>query len=351
MIDYKSNKRHHDKSEKTASKKDKSTKSINDSTILEELKLPESYQDDWSTGEELLEFAKNVEPKKRLFGDFIHEKSLCHFPSERGVGKSLLLMQLSIAICNLWTDFLGQRIDLYGPVIYVNAEMDKETFALRYKKLKESAPHFGPVNNHHQFYTFTTRKSFNSFQNELKNYIGKIKPVLVILDNWTVALRDTDGKREQISKLMIDLLNLKDELRFAMVIADHTRKNINNMISSSDMQSGSGAKTDLSDQDFMLRKTKDSEKRLLKRMKSRNAPEQRGSHLLFFDQQSLWFELSQESVNESEWLTPESLESETQETKLEIARQLQEQGKSLKHISEVVGISTATLSRKLNNSN
>ncbi|MEM7551654.1 MAG: AAA family ATPase [Bacteroidota bacterium] len=308
--------------------------------------LPKSYQNKISTLSDLLDIAKNTEEPKKLFGDFIHENSLIHFPSERGSGKSFLMMQIGLAIVNCWDHFLGERINIYGNVLFVNAEMNEPIFAKRLEKLLENPPGL-LKKTPHDFYTLTTRMSYQLFKTDLEQAIEKFNPKLIFLDNWTIAMRDNSGKKEDIANLMTELLDLKDKYSFSMVIADHTKKGVKSIVTDSDLQSGSGAKTDLSDQDFLLRKTKNQGERLLKRVKSRNAPEQNGAKLLRMNEQNLWFELIEDSVQEIDYLNMENKAEVTDEDRIRFATELQAEGKSLQVISDVVGLSKSTLHRKL----
>ncbi len=75
------------------------------------------------TFNELAEIGKTLPPIKKLFGNFILDKSTTLFPSERGVGKTMLAMQIASSIANEKNEFLGEKIELNGNVFYVNLEL------------------------------------------------------------------------------------------------------------------------------------------------------------------------------------------------------------------------------------
>ncbi len=75
--------------------------------------------------------AKFLMPQKKVFGNFILENKFIHFPSGRGTGKTFFALQLCIAISNCWDDFVGERIEIYGNMLYINCEMNEDTMKRR----------------------------------------------------------------------------------------------------------------------------------------------------------------------------------------------------------------------------
>ena len=60
---------------------------------------------------------------KKVFGNYILENSTVLFPSERGAGKTYLMLQLAIEIANGATHFCGERLEVPGNVLYINLEL------------------------------------------------------------------------------------------------------------------------------------------------------------------------------------------------------------------------------------
>lgn len=300
----------------------------------------------------LAEEGKTLPPLQRLFGNYILENSLVHFPSERGTGKSFFMLQVCIAVSSCWDSFCNERIEKYGPSLYINCELSEDVFARRASKLYENLPNPIPTSKGHPVRILTTRQSIMAIKKEVESEIHTLKPTLVVLDNWTIAFRDNDKSgREETSKFLVELLNLKDQYKFSLIIIDHTRKGTKFQLTDSDLQSGSGTKSDLADSDFFLRKSGQNPSfRLLKRVKSRNSEEQVNSKLLSFDPATLWFRCEEEEVNEVEHLQVN--QSSPIDDKLEVAALLmKEKNYTYQRAAESVGIPQTTLYNRLKKEN
>jgi predicted ATP-dependent serine protease len=264
------------------------------------------------TMNELAEAGKSIPEPKRLLGDFIIENSLVHFPSERGTGKTFFAVQICLAISNEATSFVGERIEMHGNTLYINCELSEDTFSSRLCKLYQNPPF--PINTNGKYIAkvITTRDTFAVKKDEIVKQIHELKPKLVVLDNWKTAFSNIETAKET-GEAMMELLDLKDEYRFAFLIVDHTKKGTKIQLTDSDLQSGSGTKSDLADSDFFLRKsTQDPCFRILKRIKSRYSVDQMGAKLLEFDMTSLWFECHSENVNEIDHLDVSAMRTDTE---------------------------------------
>lgn len=299
---------------------------------------------------ELAEYGKTLKPLKQIFGKYIFEKSLIHFPSERGTGKTFFMLQLCLCIAHGIDRFCNEQIELPGNTLYINCELSRDLMARRLAKLYANPP-FDLTRPRFEPYIYTTRQSFANDRTYIVEKIKKLKPVLVVLDNWKTAYQDIDNnKNKDATKAVLDLLNLKDKYGFALVVTDHTRKGSKLQLSDSDLQSGSGAKSDLADQDFFLRKScQEPSFRILKRSKSRLCEDSSSAKLLKLNTQTLWFDVEQEEVNEADHLNSELMAGLDEEA-WELAKAMQDKGASLREISKVTGISKSTLHRKFNTS-
>lgn len=306
------------------------------------MEKPNHYYDEMHA---LARHGKTLKPLKKVFGNYILEDCLIHFPSERGTGKTFFMLEVCIAISNGQKSFCNEALELNGNTLYINLELGRDLMARRLDKLFEHMPF--AKENEHQSFVFTSRKSFRDKKKDIVAKVTELKPVLVVLDNWKTAFQDIDSNRNQeATTVMIELLDLKDQYGFALVIVDHTKKGTKSMITDSDLQSGAGAKSDLADQDFFLRKSSlDQNFKLLRRIKSRICEEQRNPKLLLMNPNTLWFECIEEEVDELSHISPETVMSKDE--KKEMAAQLHEEGKSLAQISMKLGIPKSTVGRWL----
>lgn len=295
---------------------------------------------------ELAKYGKSLHPLKQVFGKYIFEKSLIHFPSERGTGKTFFMMQLCLCVANEIKSFCNESIELYGNTLYINCELSRDLMARRLAKLYENPP-VSLSNNKFESYIYTTRHSFANDRTYILEKINSLKPVLVVLDNWKTAYQDIDNnKNKDATMAVLDLLNLKDKFGFALVVTDHTRKGSKLQLSDSDLQSGSGAKSDLADQDFFLRKSsQDPSFRILKRSKSRICEDASHAKLLKLNFDTLWFEVQEEEVDEADHINPEIISGKDEA--YDLAKVMKENGATMDQIKAATGIPLSTLYRKL----
>jgi len=296
----------------------------------------------------LAEYGKTLNPLKQMFGKYIFERSLIHFPAERGTGKTFLMLQLCISVAHGAETFCNEPIEIHGNALYINCELSRDLMARRLSKLYSSPP-FSINEKNGEAFIYTTRQSFATDRTYIVQRIEELRPVLVVLDNWKTAYQDIDNNKNKDATLaVLDLLNLKDKYGFALVVTDHTRKGTKLQLSDSDLQSGSGAKSDLADQDFLLRKScQNPSFRILKRSKSRICEDATTAKLLRLNPDTLWFEVEQEEVNEADHLNGDLMAGLDEEA-LELAKAMKDKGASLREIARATGISKSALHRQLN---
>jgi len=294
---------------------------------------------------ELAEYGKNLPELILIWGKYIVEKSVVHFPSERGTGKTYLMMQLCLAISSGVKQFLGEKIGVNGNTLFINCELSAELMARRLAHLMKNCPF--SLTNEFTASVYTSRENFSSIKVEVIDIIKRTKPVLVVLDNWKTAFSNINGNsNNETSKVIIELLDLKDEYNFSLVIVDHTRKGTAELISNSDLQSGAGSKSDLSDQDFLMRKScQNSNYRLLKRSKGRNFEDQKHPKLLQLNVETMWFELVENETNEAHHLNSKNVNSSDELQKA--VEDLKDEGLSYSQIGEKLKISKSKVGRIL----
>lgn len=283
-------------------------------------------------------------PLKNLFGNYILDGALVHFPARRGSGKSLLCMQICLAISHRYEEFLGEKIEKHGTTLYLDFEMSESITQRRAYVLKKTASIY-KKEFADDLVIFNSRKSFIEEFNTINALLYQIKPILVVVDNLRNALRNVNTNSAADMANFFSILNaLKEIHNFSIVIIDHFKKHTNGLKSDSDLQSGSGVKTDLSDADFLLRNSSQHKNwRLLKRIKSRLVEESDVTKLISLNPETLWFEVISESVIESEHLGLSEIQDK--EELKDIALKLKDDGKSLEEIAQILGKGKTTIHR------
>ena len=291
------------------------------------------------------DMGSKLPPILKIWGDFILEESLIHLPSKRGLGKSLLCLQIGLAVSNRYKEFLGFKIEKPGPVVYLDFEMSPSTTSRRAFQLRKNAPSYD-AKYAEDFIIYNTQKSFIDEFVNINQIIDKKRPVLVIIDNLVCALSNTDTNNGVNMALLYSVLNgLKQFYGCTIVVIDHLRKHTDNKRSESDLQSGSGVKSNLSDADFMIRGSiQDISYRLLLRIKSRLVEESNTITLIKLNKLTLWFEFVENDVNESDHLLGECGDTEENKDK---ARHLYETGNTYRQIAKSLGKSPSTICRWL----
>ncbi|MFZ6010350.1 MAG: AAA family ATPase, partial [Bacteroidota bacterium] len=80
---------------------------------------------------ELATYGRTLNPLRQVFGKYVFEKSLIHFPSERGTGKTFFMMQLCLCVANGIPKFCNESIELHGNTLYINCELSRDLMARR----------------------------------------------------------------------------------------------------------------------------------------------------------------------------------------------------------------------------
>lgn len=298
--------------------------------------------------EELAELGERLPSLRKLLGNYILENSASLFAAERGVGKTWLGLQTCIAISCEWKSYLNEVIEFYGNTLFINCELSEETIARRVAKLFQKPP--TALNfNKYKCFVYTTRKSLEEEVEAIIEMAKVQRPVLIVLDNFRVAFLNSDtNNNKEVAKAMQLILTLKDMLQTTIIITDHTRKHTKNLLTDSDLQSGSGVKSDLVDSDMFLRKSKqDIQYRIFKRYKSRHSEESNGAKLIRLNPDTLWFEFVADGVDEAEHIGADVKPTNKYDEK-EIVLELRDKGKSIEEIAKILNRSKSTIHSWLN---
>jgi RecA-family ATPase len=295
--------------------------------------------------DEMAEQGRKLPPLRKLWGNYVLQRGLFHFIAERSSGKTLLGMQLCLVIAKGWKEFCKELIEVNGNTLYINLEMEHDFMKRRMDSLFK---HFsqnsqGPFKAimHSSNNNFATERSF------INELIKQYNPVLVIIDNYKFAFREFDPNKSNVAmQIMSDLRRLTKDHNIAVVVIDHTRKHTRSLKTESDLQGGSGSKSDAFDGDFFIRKScKDVQWRILKRDKSRMVEDQRKAKLLRLNPETLWFEMEEEEVDEMDHLSGEMLSGKDEA--YDLAKIMKENGATMEQIKAATGIPLSTLYRKL----
>lgn len=310
--------------------------------------LSELYSNKAKTMQQLALEGIHLKPLKKLFGNYVFEESLIHFPSERGVGKTFLGIQLCLAISNCWSSFLGEEINLHGNTLFVNCELSERLMQQRLARMFMAMGK--PLENKvYESIVYTTRDGLEIELKKISNLIENYNPVLMVLDNFRMAFLKEDTNRNHVAaQAMKMILDLKDKYKMAIILTDHTRKHTANYLTTSDLQTGSGTKSDLVDGDFFLRRSSQAKNlRVLKRVKSRLSEEEENAKLISFDGDTLWFELEKEDVDELDHIQGDVI-NDKQEKKSLVKKLREQKELTIEEIVEKTGVPKSTVHRWIN---
>lgn len=289
---------------------------------------------------QLAEEGKLTEELKKIFGNYVLERTTVLLTAERGLGKTFLAMEMCIAVARGDKSFCGEPIELHGNTLFINMELGETVLAKRMSKLYN-----GSGENEFTATAITCRYDLDTIEEELVSYIKEHKPVLIVVDNLRSAFSNKNNESNQeMTKTIMRLNDLRDQFGFALVLVHHTKKGTSDQLTSSDLQSGAGAISDMIDADFFLRRSKlDPNCRLLRRIKSRHCEEQHSAKLIQLDPGTLWFKMVEEEVDEADHILPDmNPEKEGQYLK---ARELKTQGYTIEQIAKELGVNRTTVWR------
>lgn len=310
------------------------------------MQLPLIFKDRFivSSFSDLAINANSLPAIRKIWGCYVLENSLTIFPSERGIGKTYLMLQLAIKVAGDDNSFCNEVIEHHGDVLYINLELSDATMGKRIQKLNESQSSKSKYKAH--IVKFDGNLIAN-LENIIKT-IKELKPILVIIDNLRAAGSHIDNeKNKAVVGFIQSLQKIITEYNCAIILVHHTKKGTRNQYLNSDMQSGAGALTDLADADFLMgRSCQDKDYRLVKRLKSRNCGEQEKPKLLRLNPDTLWYECIEEEVNESDHIIIESKRADKEKETNEW-RKLRLGGKTQDEIAKIYNVNKSTVSRRL----
>lgn len=295
------------------------------------------------TGNQNLIDASNMPIPDKLYSSLMFEGELTILAADTNVGKSIFAVQIANEIAQT-----GRK------VLYLDLELSDKQFERRYSE--DFANHFVFSPNFYRGdfapeFSIPAECSYDDYF--IESLIGTIEQIecrVVVIDNMT-RLISTDTDAAKSAKPLMDRLNqLKAEYGLSMLLLEHTRKtDAGRPISLNDMQ-GSKMKANFADAVFTIgRSAKDKNLRYVKQLKCRSAEvEYDADNVLLYevvkDSNFLCFKPLGFST-EYEHLQQPSEDDKT--ARIDRARELKGQGKSIRDIAAQLGLSKSTVSRIL----
>ena len=215
-------------------------------------------------------------------------KSLNFLAGEEGSGKSLLSMNLGIAVATGGLKFLDWIIEKPGKVLFLNNEIYFEDFLRRFQQMVKRLPGKLSLDN---FITPEAVPALNECFDQLNELCEQEKPALLILDCLYFAHNEDENDSSRMKELMRQLQSLRDQNDTCVVVVHHLKKGGRDQRLNSELMRGAGVFGAAADSILMLRRSQTEEsKRILKATKLRHAAdENKKARLLSLDPEIMWF--------------------------------------------------------------
>lgn len=295
--------------------------------------------------------AKKLPDPKPIFGTIFHEGEVAILFSNTGKGKSILGVQIAEGIAS------GRKIlnleTTQHKVIYFDFELSTKAFQRRYTNLEgfsyQFSNNFIRVEIDRNKELESEEKTFEELIiSSIKFQIEKTLAEVIIIDNITF-LSATNEKSKEALALMKLILDLSRKRNLAILLIAHTpKRDIYKPIQLEDL-AGSKALSNFTDVCFCIGESvKGSNVRYIKQLKNRNYP------IDFHEMNVMECEIVKENNflqfklvdfnSEEEHLKKVKEESDDQVEKI---NELKNEGKSNVEIGKMLGISEASVRRRI----
>lgn len=291
------------------------------------------------TANETMEEAKFEKPPRQLWNEFWFEGESCCLFADAGVGKSILAVQIA------------NKISQTDKVLYYDLELSSIQFRMRYfdtlskKEYKFSDNFIRPKLNRELLKGCEDNIEelvFSAIENDVVRHGVKI----VIVDNITWILPAQNPTTAAV-KFMRRIDDLKNRLGLSVLILAHTNKRKQTTPIGQNDLSGSKKLINFFDSAFAIGKSvKDDKLRYIKQIKARDTAELYGESnvlLCSIEKKNSFLQfIKQGNGNENDHLKVSKADKEK-----EIARikALHLEGKSVRDIAAIVGMSKSTVDR------
>jgi len=290
--------------------------------------------------QDFVDESKDLPDLSKLFGTFWQSGELAILAGDTGIGKSLLAVEILDIISSSNNKLLDQDVDYHDLVAYFDFELSDLQFSKRYRK--------------HQFNANFFRSRFNyDCENaelfSIKNLLEKVKEIgakAIVLDNISsTSLRPTQ-ETDVALELMRELKKLTLEGISCLAIA-HTPKFSNIGSLEINHMAGSKVLANFADSIFFINRSKENfSYRYLKQVKARNSEQMEDVIVCSIEENdgTLGFKFIRYD-DESNHLY--ATKDKDRETLKEEALSLKTEGKSIREIAKILGISKSKTQRLL----
>lgn len=248
--------------------------------------VQESVEMKFITADALL--ARDFPEAVDLVQGLIRKQSLVFLAGETGCGKSLLAMNLALAVASGDSKFLGYDLNGDGNVLYVNAELYPSDYKLRIEKMVQTGNHASGVKK--LLITESLGETNRLFENLFQQAM-EFKPSLVVVDPLYFVHNKDEKDNTDMKEIIRKLLSLRDEVKTCVFVLHHLRKGIPGERFNTDLMRGAGVLGHAADTVLLFgRSKKDKSQRVLIPAKLRHGIDaDLNARLLSLDGKSLWF--------------------------------------------------------------
>lgn len=300
-----------------------------------------------------IEQAKSKPIPRMLFGEFWYEGEICILFADTNQGKTILAVQIGDSVSK-GLQIKGFKLEAEKqPILYFDFELCDKQFENRYSI---------NFDQHYEFDDYFIRgeinpdadipenSTFEDFLNEsIERSIIETNAKVLIIDNLTYLKNETEKARDALP-LMKSLKTLKNKHQLSILALAHTpKRDLSKPITRNDLQ-GSKMLINFCDSSFAIGEShSDKNLRYLKQIKQRNTEQIYDSENVCICQihkphNFLQFEFVNYG-NEQEHLRPQT-EKDRDEIKQKV-HDLNKQGRSLREIGSLLGISHMSAKRIL----
>jgi hypothetical protein len=286
-----------------------------------------------------------------IISPIIYKNGINIIGAERGTGKTRLMLALACAIAYEQKDFLGYPIQNYGDILFINLEIPEDGFSTFIDPIERFYENQN-LEKKHALNICNLKSNPHILISEIEKLISTFGPKLVFIDGYKAfASRlaiDMRQEREWDNHSMYKLyVQTFDDWRkkygVTIILSNHTNKGTKGEKSHSDLLFGPGALIDFADHTTLIRKTDNSNERLIIPDKSRFAEEGIYGSNLFSIQadhptqpNELFFKLLESNVSESEHMYRASPNSKYPDEVKERALKLIDEGHTYEEAAEQV---------------
>ncbi|MES2378262.1 MAG: AAA family ATPase [Bacteroidota bacterium] len=305
------------------------------------------------TASRWMEEASNEPEAQMLFGEFWHEGELCILFADTNLGKSILAVQIGDSISR------GEAIHPLRlqadaqQVVYLDFELTKKQFQNRYQNVVFEPYEWSPLFLRAEIdpeNIETDGLTFEEFLNySLEKAVAESQTKVLIIDNLTYLRNETEKAKDALP-LMKHLKQMKNKYNLSILALAHTpKRDPSRPINRNDLQ-GSKMLMNFCDSAFSIGESQiDNNLRYLKQIKQRNTEEIYGDDNVclfqitkpgkflkfdFIDYSREWEHLRESTIQDRDLL------------KAQVA-DLRTEGKTVREVAELLGISKAKVQRLL----